>query len=102
MKKAFVMQVYPDKHQEYEQRHAQLWPEMRRMLNEHGATSYSIFLEKETSQLFAYLEIEDEQRWRETAAAEINQKWWEYMADIMETNEDHSPVAADLIKVFEL
>ena len=102
MKKAFMMKVYPDKQQEYEQRHVQLWPEMRQMLKEHGAISYSIFLEKETSQLFAYLEIEDEQRWRETAATEINQKWWSYMADLMETNADHSPVVTDLVSVFEL
>jgi len=102
VKKAFMMKVYPDKQQEYEQRHVQLWPEMRQMLKEHGAISYSIFLEKETSQLFAYLEIEDEQRWRETAATEINQKWWSYMADLMETNADHSPVVTDLVSVFEL
>lgn len=101
-KKAFIMNVYPDKHQEYERRHTQLWPEMRQLIKDHGARSYSIFLDEETSQLFAYLEVEDEQRWQQAAATEINQKWWSYMADIMETNADDSPVAKDLHKVFEL
>jgi L-rhamnose mutarotase len=29
-------------------------------------------------------------------------RWWAYMADIMETNADHSPVAIDLTPVFYL
>ena len=31
-----------------------------------------------------------------------NRKWWDYMADIMETNEDNSPVCVDLSPVFHL
>ena len=31
-----------------------------------------------------------------------NRKWWDYMADIMETNPDNSPVAIDLHEVFHL
>ena len=26
----------------------------------------------------------------------INRKWWDFMADIMETNPDNSPVSEDL------
>ena len=32
----------------------------------------------------------------------VNRKWWAYMADIMETNEDNSPVCHDLTEVFHL
>lgn len=102
IKKAFAMKIYPDKHEEYRRRHDELWPEMREMLKEHGAHQYSIFLDPETSKLFGYLEIEDEERWKETAATAINQKWWDYMADIMETNPDDSPVSKELVQVFEL
>ncbi len=31
---------------------------------------------------------------------EIVQKWWKYMADIMETNPDNSPVSKELVEVF--
>ena len=31
-----------------------------------------------------------------------NRKWWDYMADIMETNPDNSPVCIDLHPVFHL
>ena len=56
----------------------------------------------ETLMLFGYIEIEDEKLWREGAETEINKKWWEYMADIMETNPDNSPVCVNLKKVFHL
>lgn len=32
----------------------------------------------------------------------INRKWWDFMADIMETNPDNSPVSEDLHLVFHL
>ena len=102
IKKAFAMKIYPDQHEEYQKRHDELWPEMRAMLKEHGANQYSIFLDPETSELFGYLEIEDEERWSKTAATAINQKWWHYMEDIMETNPDDSPVSKELRHVFEL
>lgn len=102
IRKAFVMKVYPDKHEEYERRHKEIWPEMVKALRDHGARNYSIFLDKETHQLFAYVEIEDEEKWRQMASTEINQKWWAYMAPIMETHPDNSPVTKDLKMVFHM
>ena len=32
----------------------------------------------------------------------VVKKWWAYMADIMETHADNSPVAKDLDRVFHL
>ena len=48
------------------------------------------------------LEIEDEELWAKGADTAINRKWWDFMADIMETNPDNSPVSIDLQKVFHL
>lgn len=102
IKKAVRMHIFPDKHDEYKRRHDQLWPEMAQLLKDHGAHSYSIFLDEKTSDLFGYLEIEDEARWSAVAETELNRKWWAYMADIMDTNPDQSPVTTDLKQVFEL
>lgn len=101
-KKAFKMKVYPEQQEEYEKRHNQLWPEMREMFAEYGAVNYSIFLDPDTNYLFGYLEIEDEKRWAESESTEINQKWWDYMEDIMETNPNNSSVSKNLKQVFEL
>lgn len=102
MIKGFKMKLYPGMEEEYEKRHNQLWPEMKDMIHEHGGKNYSIFLDRETLTLFGYIEIEDEALWSAGADTEINRKWWDYMADIMETNPDNSPVSIDLHPVFHL
>ena len=102
IRKAFVMEVYPDKHEEYEKRHNDIWPEMIEELRKHGGSNYSIFLDKETNRLFGYVEIEDEEKWSRMASTEINQKWWDYMDPVMKTNPDKSPVSVDLKEVFHM
>jgi L-rhamnose 1-epimerase len=102
VRKSFKMKLYKGKEAEYEKRHNQLWPEMKEMIQEYGGSNYTIFLDKETNVLYGYIELESEERWRETANTPICKKWWEFMADIMETNPDNSPVAEDLQEVFHL
>lgn len=102
MRKSFKMKLYESQKNEYEKRHNELWPEMKEMIHEYGGKNYSIFLDKETNILYGYIEIESEERWAETAETEICKKWWAYMADIMETNTDNSPVSVDLVEVFHL
>ena len=102
MIKGFKMKLYEGQEAEYEKRHNQLWPEMKDMIHEYGGKNYNIFLDKETLTLFGYIEIEDEERWAKGADTAINRKWWDFMADIMETNPDNSPVSIDLKEVFHL
>lgn len=102
MIKGFKMKVYPGMEAEYERRHNLLWQEMKDMIHEYGGTNYSIFLDPETDVLYGCIELEDEKRWDESADTAINRKWWDYMADIMETNPDNSPVSHDLKLVFHL
>ena len=96
------MKLYPGMEEEYERRHNQLWPEMKDMIHEYGGSNYSIFLARETLTLFGYIEVEDEELWTKSADTKINRKWWDYMADIMETNPDNSPVSIDLKQLFHL
>jgi L-rhamnose mutarotase len=102
MRKAFVMAVHPDQHEEYERRHNPIWPELAAALKERGARNYSIFLHEETNQLFAYVEIEDEERWNSTAETDVCRRWWAHMKDIMPSNPDNSPKSKLLREVFHL
>ena len=102
MIKGFKMKLYPGMKEEYEKRHNALWPEMRDMIHEYGGKNYTIFLDEETDTLFGYIELESEERWAESANTEICRNWWHFMADIMETNPDESPVSIDLTNVFHL
>ncbi len=102
IRKGFKMKLYPGMEEEYERRHNLLWPEMKERIHACGGHNYSIFLDRETLTLYGYIEIEDEDKWAAQADTAINRKWWDFMADIMETNEDNSPVSVDLHPVFHL
>ncbi len=102
IRKAFVMTVDAGKEAEYEQRHRPIWPELEEVLHAHGAHNYSIFLLPATRQLFAYVEIEGEERWAAIAKTEVCKKWWVHMGDVMPSNEDSSPVAHELREVFHM
>jgi len=102
IRKAFVMSVFERKEAEYEERHNPIWHELEQTLKAHGVHNYSIFLHPETRQLFAYVEIEDEERWNAIAQTEICQRWWAYMSDVMPANPNSSPVSLDLKEVFHL
>jgi L-rhamnose mutarotase len=102
MRKAFVMQLKPRMEEEYEQRHSPIWDELADVLKVHGVSNYSIFLHPGTHQLFAYAEIEDEEHWQAIASTPVCRRWWDFMADLMVVNPDHSPVAVPIREVFHL
>lgn len=102
IRKSFKMKLHEDMAKEYEKRHNELWLEMKDMIHEYGGSNYSIFLDSETNVLYGYIELEDEEKWAKSADTAICKKWWDYMADIMETNKDNSPVSKDLSLVFHL
>ncbi|MCO6487585.1 MAG: L-rhamnose mutarotase [Phaeodactylibacter sp.] len=99
---AFKMKLLPGFEAEYKKRHDKIWPELERLLSDAGVSDYSIFLDEETLTLFAVQKLDDD--FDETAIPShpIVKKWWAYMADIMETNPDNSPVAVPLREVFHM
>lgn len=97
-----IMYLYKDVYKEYQKRHANLWPEMKKELKAHGATNYSIFLNEENGELFAYVEVPNVDKYNEIANTETCKKWWAYMKPLMRTNPDNSPVTLDLSEVFHL
>jgi L-rhamnose mutarotase len=96
------MSVHPDQHVEYERRHRPIWRELEDTLVAHGVRSYSIYLDPETSDLFAYAEIESEERWQAIASTDVCRRWWTHMKEIMPSNADDSPVSRELREVFHL
>jgi L-rhamnose mutarotase len=102
IRKGFIMFVDPGREAEYERRHRPIWKELEEVLKAHGVHSYSIFLDAATRQLFAYVEIEDEQRWAAIAATDVCKRWWAYMKEIMPANPDNSPQSRELREVFHM
>jgi L-rhamnose mutarotase len=102
IRKAFRMSVDPARHAEYERRHNPIWRELAATLAAHGVSSYTIFLDAATSDLFAYVELESEERWKAIAETEVCRRWWRHMREIMPSNADDSPVSRELREVFHL
>ena len=76
----FVLQVKPDRLQEYKIRHQSVWPEMLAALRETGWGNYSLFLRSD-GLLVGYLETKNfEQARKGMAGREINEKWQREMA----------------------
>jgi len=99
---AFKMKLFKGKEDEYKKRHDEIWIELKELLKRARIKDYSIFLDEKTSDLFAYLIIDDAAKLDELPNEPIMQRWWSYMKDIMETNEDDSPVSILLKEVFYL
>lgn len=99
---AFKMKLKPGCQAEYRRRHAQVWPEIVQLLADSGISDYSIFLDEETDVLFAVQKVSGNSNSQELGHLDIQQKWWDYMADIMEVNSDNSPVSIPLSEVFHI
>jgi len=88
----FRLQLKLDRLDEYIERHAEVWPEMRAALTETGWTNYSLFVDERDGTLIGYLETPD------LAAAQagmadrpVNTKWQATMAEFFVDLEDRQP-----------
>ena len=86
----------------YKNRHNPSWPELSALLKSFSISDYAIFFDQETDILFAVLTVDEEQSLERLKHEQVMKKWWDYMQDIMETNEDNSPVSIPLQEVFYL
>ena len=97
---AFKMKLKPGFLTEYKKRHDEIWPALAEELINAGITDYSIFYDEETDALFAVQKQAENNTADLLPQTEIVRKWWKFMAEIMETNPDDSPVSRPLTEVF--
>lgn len=85
---------------EYKTRHDQLWPELAEHLKAQGISNYYIHLYRPDNLLYASFDAEALDT-KALAEHPVMQRWWLYMADIMETKApSYEPVANSLEEVF--
>ncbi|MCD7851417.1 MAG: L-rhamnose mutarotase [Parabacteroides sp.] len=97
---AFKMYLKPGYEVEYERRHNEIWPELQKELKESSISDYSIYWDRESNYLFAFQMVDDSVPSHDPSP--VLWKWWAYMADIMDTNPDTSPVSVSLQEVFHM
>lgn len=109
----FVLQVRPDRLDDYRAAHAAVWPEMLDALSRHGWHNYSLFL-RDDGTLFGYVEVDGtfEDALAGMATEEVNARWQAAMAPFFvstgnDNGNDANDTAADtmmeqLTEVFHL
>jgi len=87
----FVLNVKPDRIEEYRERHREVWPEMRQALAATGWSDYTLFLRRD-GLLVGYLVTEDFERALEAMKTmPVNDRWQQQMAPLfagIEANAD--------------
>ena len=71
-------------------------------LKDAGVSDYSIHLDEETYALIGVLWRTEDHKMNELPSEEIMQRWWSYMADIMETYPNNEPVVVPLKTMFHM
>ena len=100
----FVLQVRPERLEEYKKWHQSVWPEMQQALRETGWRNYSLYLRPD-GLLVGYLETEDFEKAKQGMAKyEVNEKWQKQMSPLFlippGTNPDSTMAALE--EVFHL
>ncbi len=96
------MRLKPGCADEYRRRHDAIWPDLRAALRQAGVADYSIFLAQDDITLFAVLKSADAAARAALPEDPVMRRWWAFMADLMETNPDGSPVVEPLGEVFHM
>lgn len=101
-KYAFKMKLADGMEAEYRKRHDEIWPELVTLLKEAGVSDYSIHLDRESHILFGVLWRRSDHAMDELPQHPVMQKWWAYMADIMDAKPGNEPIAIPLETLFHL
>jgi len=99
---AFRMKLKPGHAEEYRRRHDEIWPELAATLRNAGIYDYSIFLDEETLHLFAVLKLKPNDERAALPNLPVMRRWWDYMADLMETEPGNRPREWPLVPMFHL
>jgi L-rhamnose mutarotase len=100
----FLLQVRPDRLDEYRERHAHVWPDMLAALRDTGWRNYSLHL-RDDGLLVGYVECDDlDAAQKSIAATDVNTRWQTEMSPFFTGLEGRGPDESFLVldEVFHL
>ena len=98
----FLLNVRPDKLEEYKARHREVWPDMIRALRESGWSNYSLFLRPD-GLLVGYLETADfGKALAEMTRRAVNEQWQREMAPYFLSQNDKSRFDEAMVPLEEI
>lgn len=87
MRYSFHLTIDKNKIDEYDERHNNVWEDLKTVIKEAGVRNYSIF--RDCTEVFGYWECENlEQTINKINSSPIHAKWQVYMSDIILTPQD--------------
>jgi L-rhamnose mutarotase len=96
----FVLEVKPERIDEYVEAHREVWPEMLAALRAAGIRNYTIF--RAGTRVFGYFETDDRAATeRYLAGQEVSARWQDRMADFLAARVDDAG-PAPLDEIFRL
>ena len=102
MIKAFKMRLEYGMGPEFEQRHAEVWPEVEKLIHEYGGSNCSVFLDERQGALFGVIEVEEEERWTKIREDVLMRRWLDHIAPTVKMTRENRPDAVPLRMVFHL
>lgn len=97
--RVFRMKLKPGCMVEYKKRHDVIWTELEDQFRALGINKYIIFLDEDTDTLFAYQEMGSIKTILPQNMG-LMQKWWDYMADLMEVHPNNRPITMPLKEMY--
>ncbi|MDE0589013.1 L-rhamnose mutarotase [Halocynthiibacter sp. C4] len=97
-RRSWSMQIKEGAEEAYDSAHAEIWPEMRRQMEESGIIRYYLFRTGTT--IFAFQERAEPFPTAEQPPSELMNRWWSKMAPLMETESGNRPKHTPLSEVF--
>ena len=102
IRKSVLMKLKPGKAREYRRRHNPIWPELHHDLKAAGISNYSIFCQEETDLLFAYMEVESEEKLKKLQTSAVFKRWRLEMKDLLAGGDEAAAGEEILSEVFHI
>ena len=95
MRAAYILLVCPDKTEQYQRAHQEVWPELIEAASKFGIRNHSVFMHGRT--LFVYVEADDiEEATRKLLEQPVKKRWDADMSDLLD------PGSVPLEEVFHM
>ena len=79
----FIFEIYPDKKEEYQRRHDEIWPELVQVIIDSGMKNYSIFRRDTLIIVYAECHPNTHAAFAKANASEVTARWSDWFQDVI-------------------